>query len=167
MRIIVVAAIFFGAALIGGGCPSQQPVPSGEINFVGQSPIAPGIYTGTRNCHDIVNGSSDDSSDSISFTIDNDGLLVLNGAAIHIGLVNTFATGAFTQSSTIKSITVTNDGFTIEWNTTWTVNGAKITGFTSETYKSLGPNTFEFDSSLYGSSSLYAFQESCSATVSR
>jgi len=144
-----------------GGCGT------GSIAVIGQSPIAPGIYVGERKCTSDVNGSSSMNTDMARFTIDNDGLLVLHGETIHIGLVNDFQTGAAAQHSTIRAITVTADGFTIDWDTTITVNGAAVTGFVLESFKMKGSDSFEFRSSLTASSPGLVYREDCSAALAR
>ncbi len=140
---------------------------TGKLLVLGQSPIAPGIYVGERECNSIFNGSESTESDTIRFTIDNDGLLVLNGETMHLGLVNTFATGAITQSSVIRAITITDDGFTIDWDTTTTVNGIVLSGYFLESWKAVDPDSFEFFSTHVVSSPGNLFMSECSSTMSR
>lgn len=155
------------SVLFVSACHQQRPSPEGHIAFIGDSPIAPGIYTGECNCHSVVNGTESDHSSTSRFTIDNDGLLVLHGETIRFGLVNSFETGQFTQTSVIRAITVTNDGFTIDWDTTWMMHGSSVRGFILESFKALGPGTFEFRSSMTGTSAEYVLEESCTSTRRR
>lgn len=140
---------------------------TGEFLIIGKSPITPGIYVGERVCASTFNGVESAETDTSRFTIDNDGLLVLNGETIHLGLVNTFATGASTQSSVIKAITVTNDGFTIDWDTTITINGTVLSGFVLESWKFVGPTSFEFLSTAVVSSPGNHFMSECLAIMDR
>ncbi len=144
-----------------GGCDT------GEFLTLGSSPISAGIYIGERNCSSVLNNVESMDSDTIRFTIDNDGLLVLNGETIHLGLVNTFATGAVTQSSVIRSVTVTNDGFTIDWDTTLTVNGTAMSGYVLESFRSSDPDSFEFRSTYVVSSTGNSYISECLSILSR
>jgi hypothetical protein len=163
----VTVVLLTAVGMISGGCQQQRPSPEGHIAFIGDSPIAPGIYTGECICHSALSGVESDDSDTARFTIDNDGLLVLHGESIRIGLVNSFETGQFTQTSVIKAITVTNDGFTLDWDTTWVICGSTLRGFVLESFKSVGPDRFEFRSSSTGTSETYILKESCASTMTR
>ncbi len=157
----VLAVATTGIGLIVCGCSA------GTIAEIGKSPIGAGIYTGTRECTSTVNGQTSTQNDTIRFTIDNDGLLVLNGNTIHIGLVNEFDTGAASQSSVIQAITVTDDGFTIDWDTTLVVEGTTLTGFVLESFTTEGGDSVEFQSTLLASTSGVNYWSDCVSVITR
>lgn len=107
MKALATLSLVLGTTLLFGGCPSGQII-------VQASSIPPGLYIGDRECSSTINGEESTTVDSIRFTIDNNGLLVLNGETIHVGLANNFETGTFSQLSVIGAIAVSADGFTID-----------------------------------------------------
>ena len=92
MKALATLSLVLGTTLLFGGCPSGQIIVQASS----------------------INGEESTTVDSIRFTIDNNGLLVLNGETIHVGLANNFETGTFSQLSVIGAIAVSADGFTID-----------------------------------------------------
>ena len=153
--------------LLISGCPAGVVPEESGTKVVAQSPIAAGIYVAERQCNGRINSSDYSTSDQVSFTIDNDGLLVLHGETIHVGLTNTFDTSEMTQSSVIKAIAVTADGFTIDWDLTLTISDIVSTGYVQEIYKVIDANSFEFRSTFFATATQFSYWDQCSAVFER
>lgn len=150
-----------GASLLFGACSSGQVI-------IQQSSIPPGLYVGDRECNIRVNGEEQVDVDSQIVTIDNNGLAVVNGETIHVGLVDAVDGGSIMERSVIEAIAVSANGFTIDWDVTLVRDdGGSLGGYMLESYKALGPNTMEVRSTIFVSTEGLTIRGECVAVLSR
>ncbi|MCH8967969.1 MAG: hypothetical protein IIA66_02490 [Planctomycetes bacterium] len=115
-----------------------------------------------------MNGEEQVDVDSQIVTIDNNGLAVVNGETIHVGLVDAVDGGSIMERSVIEAIAVSANGFTIDWDVTLVRDdGGSLGGYMLESYKALGPNTMEVRSTIFVSTEGLTIRGECVAVLSR